>query len=86
MKTLTFTIPAEVLEGVKLPPAEVESELRKELSLALYQRGLLSLGKARLLAGVSKWDFEHLLGSRRIVRHYRDDDVEEDLAYGFSDK
>ena len=43
-------IPSEVLTAVKFPPAEVEQELRKELALALYQRGALAIGPARLLA------------------------------------
>ena len=45
MIKLTLEVPDEVLEAVKLPPAEVEKEFRKELALALYQRGVLSLGR-----------------------------------------
>jgi hypothetical protein len=33
-------IPGDVMEALRLPPDEVETELRKEL--ALYQRGVLS--------------------------------------------
>jgi len=32
-------VPGEVVEAMKLPSGEVEKELRKELALALYQRG-----------------------------------------------
>jgi hypothetical protein len=32
----------------------------KELALALYQRGALSLGKARLLAQMAYWELEEL--------------------------
>lgn len=39
MAKLTLEVPQEVVEAVKLPPAEVEAELRKELALALYRRG-----------------------------------------------
>jgi predicted HTH domain antitoxin len=70
-----------VLEAVKLPPAEVEKEFRKELALALYQRGVLSLGKARLLAQMTRWEFEELLGQRGILRHYSEADLEEDVRY-----
>lgn len=83
MIKLTLDVPDEVLEAVKLPPAEVEKEFRKELALALYQRGVLSLGKARILAQMTRWEFEELLGERRILRHYTDADLEEDVQYAF---
>ena len=75
-------IPGEVIEAVKLPPQEIEPELRKELALALYQRGALSLGKARSLAQMTRWEFEELLGRRQVKRHYTDLDVEGDVHYG----
>jgi predicted HTH domain antitoxin len=81
MTKLTLEVSGEVLEAVKLPPAEVEKEFRKELALALYQRGVLSLGKARLLAQMTRWEFEELLGQRGILRHYSDADLEEDVRY-----
>jgi len=79
---MSLEIPTEILSAVKLPPKEIEHEFRKELALALYQRGVLSLGKARLLAQMTRWEFEELLGQRKIPRHYTDADVEEDIRYG----
>ena len=79
---IALEIPAEILNAVRLPPQEVEYEFRKELALALYQRGVLSLGKARLLAQMTRWEFEELLGQRKIMRHYADMDLEEDIRYG----
>jgi predicted HTH domain antitoxin len=43
---------------------------------------VLALGKARLLAQMTRWEFEELLGQRGILRHYTDLDLEEDLKYG----
>ncbi len=60
----------------------MEQEFRKELALALYQRAVLPLGKARLLARMTRWEFEELLGQRKILRHYTDIDLEEDIQYG----
>jgi predicted HTH domain antitoxin len=79
---LVLEIPGEVLDAVKLPPREVEPEFRKELALALYRRGVLSLGKARLMARLTRWQFEELLGQRQIVRHYTQADADEDIQYG----
>jgi len=76
---LTLEIPYAVLEGAKLPEKEMEDEFRKELALALYQRGVLSLGKARLLARMT---FEELLAKRRAERHYTAKDLQEDINYG----
>jgi predicted HTH domain antitoxin len=79
---LTIEVPPSVLEGARLPEKEMEQEFRNELALALYQRGVLSLGKARLLARMTRWEFEELLGKRHITRHYTAMDLEEDIRYG----
>ena len=83
MEKLVLEVPGEVLEAVKLPPGEIEKEFRKELALALYQRGVLSLGKAKALAQMTRWEFEELLGQRGIARHYTQADLEEDIRYAF---
>jgi len=82
MTGMSIEIPVEVLSATKLPPREVEQEFRKELAVALYQRGVLSLGKARVLAQMTRWEFEELLGHYRILRHYTEMDVQEDIEYG----
>jgi predicted HTH domain antitoxin len=81
MEKFVLEVPSEVIEAVRLPPDEMEKELRKELALALYQRGVLSLGKARVLAQMTRWEFEELLGQRRTTRHYTRVDLEEDIRY-----
>ena len=79
---LVLKIPDDVLDAIKLPPQEIEPELRKELALALYQRGALSLGKARSLAQMTRWEFEDMLKRRQAIRHYTALDVQEDIRYG----
>ena len=64
-----------------MPPGALEKELRQELALALYQRRVISLGKARVLAQTTRWSFEELLGQRGILRHYMEADLEEDIRY-----
>jgi predicted HTH domain antitoxin len=81
---LSLHIPGDVLNAVKFPPQEIERELRKELALALYQRGALSLGKARQLAETTLWEFEELLGERKIIRQYTAINLEEDIHYGLT--
>lgn len=86
MAKLRLEIPEEIIRSLKLPPAEREAELCKELALALYQRGVLSLGKARALARLSRWEFHELLGRRRIPHHYAEEGLEEDLRYARGDQ
>ena len=47
----------EIQDALRIPPDEQEGRLRRELALRLYEKGLLSLGKARQLAGMEKWNF-----------------------------
>ncbi len=84
MTKLVLEIPEAVLAALRLPPGEIEQELRQELALALYQRQVLSLGKARELALVTRWEFEELLGRRQVPRHYTAEDLQEDLRYARS--
>jgi len=79
-------IPPDILNSLRLPPDEIEQELRLELALALYQRGALSLGKARLLAQMTRWEFEEELGSRKTIRHYTQADLNEDIQYAVGDQ
>jgi hypothetical protein len=45
----------------------------------IYAKGLLSFGKARQLAGMTRWDFHELLGEEGILRRYDVEELEEDL-------
>lgn len=81
---LMLKIPGDVVETLRFPPDEIERELRKELALALYQRGVLSSGKASTLVGVTRWEFEEVLMQRQIRRHYTEKNLEEDIAYARS--
>ncbi len=81
---LILKIPESIVDALRLPREEVEGELQKELALALYQRGVLSSGEASVLAGLTRWEFEELLGQRRIRRHYTEKNLEEDIEYARS--
>lgn len=77
--SLTLQIPDEVEKALNLPPENREKELAMELALTLYARGTLAYGPARRLAGLTKWEFEELLGARQIVRQYTEHDLAADL-------
>jgi predicted HTH domain antitoxin len=80
MRQVIIEIPQEVAAAaMRVPSEEQEMRLRRELALRLYQKGLLSFGKAREFTGMNKWGFHLLLGEEGILRHYDVDELEEDL-------
>lgn len=78
---LILEIPDEVVQALRLPASEVQAELRKELAVALYARGALSLGKSVEMAGLTRQEFEAILGRRHIERPYDMAEIEHDLAW-----
>lgn len=78
---IQLNIPDSVTRALRLPPAEQQQRLMSELAVTLYAQGILSFGKARELAGMSKYEFGILLGKRQIPRHYTEDNLQDDLAY-----
>jgi predicted HTH domain antitoxin len=79
MSRLVLEIPNEVAESLQLPPSERLSRVQRELAIRLYQKGLLSFGKARELAQMTKWEFHLLLGDEEIERSYDLEELESDL-------
>ncbi len=78
-RTSVKRVVIEVPESLRVPPSELEEKLRIELALRLYEKGIASLGQARRIAGVSKWDFLELLVREGIPLHYGEDELKEDL-------
>lgn len=70
----------ELQDALRIPPDEQESRLRRELSLRLYEKGLLSLGKARQMAGMEKWEYLLLLSREGIPRQYDKKELDRDLS------
>jgi predicted HTH domain antitoxin len=77
-------IPEDVIRSLRLPSAEVEDELRRDVGL--YARGALSVGKSAEFAGVSRREFETMLGERKIRRQYDEESLAEDLDYAEGDR
>jgi predicted HTH domain antitoxin len=78
---LTIEVPDEIQQAMRVPEPERRSRLRIELASALYEREILSLGKAAELSGLSQFHFGQALKNRGIARHYTDADIAEDLGY-----
>ena len=78
-KTSVKRVVIEVPGNLRIPPGELEERLRVELALRLYEKGIATLGQARRIAGLSKWDFLELLGREGIPLHYGDEELKKDL-------
>lgn len=83
MPDISIEIPSDIAMALKIPTRETIPVLRQELTIQLYAQDLLSFGKARQLAQLSKWAFAELLGQRGVVRHYDEQSLQEDT--GFAD-
>jgi len=77
-------IPDSVTQAIRLPEDRISQELLIELSIALYNQGILGFGKARELAQMEKYEYAQLLGKRGILRHYGREELEDDLIYAHS--
>lgn len=76
---LVIDVPEDVIYAIKLPTEEIPARLKRELAVRLYQKGLLSFGKARRLSGMTRWDFHDVLGEEGVSRRYDVQELEEDL-------
>ena len=87
MHTLTLELPMGLQDALRIPNAEQEKRLKRELAIRLYEKELLSFGKARELAEMSKWAFYELLAEEGVVHHYDLNDLEKDKkTLGFLDE
>ncbi len=81
MQAVHLEIPQDIVLSLKMPSQTVQQQLLEKLALSLYAEGYLSFGKARKLCKLSKWEFVEQLGKHEILRHYTEDDLDEDLAF-----
>jgi predicted HTH domain antitoxin len=71
-----LVISDELVQSTKMS----ERDLKIEIAIALYEKGILSFGQARKLAGMEYFEFEKLLFDRNVPSGYTADDLESDLA------
>ncbi|MEO0406790.1 MAG: UPF0175 family protein [Cyanobacteria bacterium P01_A01_bin.135] len=57
-----------------------ETDLRRELAVALFQQERITLGTASHIAGLHQIEFQRLIASRGICVHYDVDELRQDLS------
>ena len=80
MQDVTLTLPAESLIGVRIPPRELEPELRRRLAAALFSDGILSGASACRMAGMGKAEFQFMLGERGITQPLQESDFDQETG------
>lgn len=79
MKTISVEIPESISLSIKIPESELRGRLKVELAIRLYQKRILSFGKARELAGLNKWQFQEILAKENIPLNYDIEELERDM-------
>ncbi len=81
MKDLVMTLPGEALASAKIPPADLERELRRRLAAVLFSDGIVGGAAACRLADMSKTEFQHWLGERGIQQPLGPSDYEREREH-----
>ena len=79
MEKYYIEIPEDTIRALGIPKKEIDSTIKKELAVYLFEKGKLSFGQARKLAELSVWDFIGLLRKREVPLHYDIAELEEDI-------
>jgi predicted HTH domain antitoxin len=78
---VVLQIPDELESVLAGSPEAVQCRVRLDLAVNYYREGVISLGKAAEMSGVSRLEFERVLGERGTVRNYSAGDLEQDLHW-----
>jgi len=79
MGEVTVTFTSDLARILRVDTDEVPDVVRVYLAVELYREGLVSLGKAAEIAGISKWEMMEVLASKGVPLNYTRKDLEEDI-------
>lgn len=72
---MTITIPDKALADANINP----DEFRIEIAIYLYEKKVLSWGKARKISGLDEMAFRRELSKRNVYVHFSIEDLEQDM-------
>jgi len=79
MGEVLVRVPSDLMRILRLDEEELEKAVRLYLAIELYREGVVSLGKAAEIAGLSRWEMMEVLASKGIPLNYDEDDLREDI-------
>jgi len=74
-----LSFPREVVNILKTREEYLGPLLKEKVALELFREGLVSVGKASEIAGLTRNDMLDLLASKKIPLHYTPSDLREDI-------
>lgn len=75
----TVPLPREIVTICKVSEEEVVPLIRKMVAIEMFREGMVSIGKAAEIAGVSRHKIMDLLAERKIPLHYTAKELREDI-------
>ncbi|MFZ3168097.1 MAG: UPF0175 family protein [Candidatus Methanoperedens sp.] len=79
MQTISVDLPSDLINIFKIREKDFPSAVLKTLSVELYREGIISVGKAAEIAGVSIWEMQEILTKRKIPINFYPEDLEKDI-------
>lgn len=79
MQTISVDLPDDLINIFKIRERDFPSIVRETLSIELYREGLISIGKAAEIAGVSIWEMQEIFAKRKVPVNFYPEDLEKDI-------
>lgn len=79
MQTISVDLPSELINIFKIRERDFPSAVLETLSVELYREGIISVGKAAEIAGVSIWEMQEILTKRKIPINFYPEDLKKDV-------
>ncbi|MBF0339218.1 MAG: UPF0175 family protein [Nitrospirae bacterium] len=79
-KVIKVDIPTDVFTALNETEVEIENDLKLFSAIRYYQMGKLTIGKAAILVGISRYEFERILADNHIpISNLEIEDIEGDI-------
>ncbi|BAD84402.1 hypothetical protein, conserved, UPF0175 family [Thermococcus kodakarensis KOD1] len=79
MGEVTVVIPSDLSRILRVDEKQLPKLVRIYLAVELYREGVVSLGKAAEIAGVTKAEMMEILASKGVPLNYTEEDLQEDI-------
>lgn len=76
---IVLEIPEQIAFQLKVPPRRAKQMLMEELTLRLYEQGIISSAQGAQLLGMRRLRFEQFLAEHEISLHGEPEELEADV-------